>query len=211
LAVEKTRPLTKLTAKQVEALISLSLWDWPGNCMGVARQLASKIGGEVCYGNWTGPIADTFPMNGRRMRSVFAGRTITHHAWIELNDAVIDPTRWVFEGVKAYIYYGENDHYDFGGNELRDQLLPPPPACGESAREDWRYPDFGNAIDRVSELLRCEITLEDGCSYEQLMWLANVSPKRIGLFYVREIYEALIAVDMEVAIPIDSRNRYAHE
>ena len=44
------------------------------------------------------------------------------HTWIEkLDGTVVDPTRWVFEGVWPYIYEGPRDWYDKGVLPLEAQ------------------------------------------------------------------------------------------
>lgn len=74
------------------------------------------VQGEVRYGNWMGPIHPDCPE--------FGGRPFAHHGWVEKADgSIVDPTRWVFEHVKPYIYEGPNDHYDAGGNEIREARI----------------------------------------------------------------------------------------
>jgi hypothetical protein len=99
----------------------------------VASQLvgAKLIPGSAVYGHWTGPIAkDSY------FHRLGAGAgPFVRHGWILLPDErVCDPTRWVFEDVAPYLYVGEADHYDEGGDKFRVAMYgdrPPPAPQGE--------------------------------------------------------------------------------
>lgn len=92
--------MRSITVAEVEKAIKLPAKKWAGQCYGVATEMVKKgvVDGRAVYGIWWGLI---------HPKSLFAGRAWTHHGWIVLYDhSVIDPTRWVFEHAKPYIYHG---------------------------------------------------------------------------------------------------------
>lgn len=171
---------------------------WEGRCHEMAHLMLVKglVQGRLQYGNWVGPIAD-----GSR----FSGRAFTHHGWIVQDDGtIVDPTRWVFEGVAPYIYAGPNDHYDFGGNSLRWAMMEKkPPAFNEN---EQRY-----AISLPLDLLNLEPLPEQMNGYgmvvlsiSQLFWLANLPLSILGRG-AEGLYRELERVDLLALIPIDNR------
>jgi len=105
MAQNKLAALAAMSAQEVAVAIDVPLEQWSGNCFAIATKLTTSglvpSGSRAVYGHWLGPIAPA---------SSFAARAhlgLTGHGWILTeDDQVIDPTRWVFEAVPAYIYIG---------------------------------------------------------------------------------------------------------
>ncbi len=118
---------------------------------------------------------------------------------------VIDPTRWVFEAVKPYIYVGPRDHYDPGGNDLRAMThsrVPPPFDDSDPKPRGWNPP--ARVRHEVALLLALpgpDLTP----SVEMVRWLANLSPQRLGPM-VKQIYRELAKSGNKALIPLDNWN-----
>ena len=117
----------KLSAKKVEDAIGILKNGWPGRC----HQIASKLldsglvpeSYKLRYGHWLGPIDNT-PSE----HNPFAGQKLAHHGWLQDGDTIIDPTRWVFEGLpprRAYIFIGTDSdgYYSEDSNKPIDYWL----------------------------------------------------------------------------------------
>ena len=94
----------ELTIAHVEKTLKWKPRIWIGSCYGVASGIVDKklVRGKAIYGHYRGPISkDSYWKDRRKLGFV-------HHGWIELPDGrILDPTRWVFENRKPYIYLGE--------------------------------------------------------------------------------------------------------
>lgn len=179
---------------------------WAGNCFGIAtatvkHKLVPK-GSAAVYGHWLGPI---------HSESMFflPNRPFVQHGWVILPDqTVCDPTRWVFEHVSPYIYYGPADHYDEGGNQVRTQLIgihPPRYSPDDTQFEitkdvlptsAWRF------VEKLLDLFNPNVPI-GVVSYNQLHWLGNQSPQRLG-YHVVPIYRAFQKLGLKAMIPIDN-------
>lgn len=190
--------MIELTAEAVSETIGIPVEEWPGNCYAISNAMvvAGVVDGIVQYGHWLGNVA---------AESLFAGRAIPFvcHGWIVVgsveDEFVVDPTRYVFEGVEPYVFVGYNEgEYDAGGNVWRASMetLPPP------FREDQRPADlsFGNAEQGVMSLLWNPPSL----TIEHAFWLANLSLTTLGGL-ARPVYCALIDARLGGFIPIDNR------
>ena len=85
--------------------------DWAGCCDELVEILLAPGGviGVRQDGVWTGRTA-LWGWKGDRWKRDDKGFPL--HTWIKCADGtIIDPTRWVFEGVLPYVYKGSNDHY----------------------------------------------------------------------------------------------------
>jgi len=94
-----------LTLEALEVCTEMKREKWAGCCIRVNYDMVRchLAEGQVCYGDWTGPVAP---------KTYFAGQKNIYHCWVELPDRQIcDATRWVFEGREPYIYIGPNDYY----------------------------------------------------------------------------------------------------
>ena len=111
-----------LDVSRIAERIGMDFSDWPGNCYAVACQMlkCKMVKGRPAYGNYHGPVAPS---------SMFFGKKVVRHGWIERADGmIVDPTRWVFEGVEPYIYEGlPSMEYDEGANLLRARFARPAP------------------------------------------------------------------------------------
>jgi hypothetical protein len=101
----KARFVPSIIARQ----IGIPVEDWPGHCYCIAmamwRHPRIKLMGAVHYGKWLGEIAPGSFYDDEK-------KAMAGHAWIEeVDGTIIDPTRYVFEGVRPYIYVGSCDLY----------------------------------------------------------------------------------------------------
>ena len=83
---------------------------YAGRCDAAVEDLLDNgVEGQRRDGVWTGPRAG-WGFKHTRWRTDAHGFPV--HVWIErAGGTVIDPTRWVFEGVWPYLYEGPADHY----------------------------------------------------------------------------------------------------
>lgn len=194
-----------ITLEELEEETGMKARQWAGNCYGIACAAADMIGGaEAVYGHWLGPVSD---------KSRFAGRPIfVQHGWVLLRDGrVLDPTRWEFEGVEPYIYVGESDHYDEGGNGFRMAMAGSPPPWDPSDNvyevtpeilpaEPWTFVEKLLGLDQITSK---DYTPGD-VTFAQLHWLANVDPRQME-GHAEAVYEMLKDFHMEAHIPFDNR------
>jgi hypothetical protein len=183
---------------------------WAGCCFGIATGAVEKKlvpkGSVAVYGHWKGDV------HPESMFFAASGWGFVQHGWVQKPDGTVcDPTRWVFEHVKPYIYDGPADHYDVGGNALRMRML------GSAPEYDPNDPQFhlnrailpGPAWTFVERLLGLhEACLDDGpepgtVSYRQLAWLANHDPAVLGQ-HAPALYAALDTLRLRGLVPIDN-------
>src|SRR5215510_2584908 len=110
----------KLTPGRVAKAIDVFFHDWPGSCHQICvKLLRAELlpdGATLKRGKYTGPLV----YGKYRAEIMLWSETIgtRDHSWIELADGtVVDPTRYVFEGVKPYIYVGLGDNYIENGGK----------------------------------------------------------------------------------------------
>jgi serine/threonine protein phosphatase 1 len=106
--------------KTIAKAIQVELSCWAGNCHAIALKLMAAYpvrGMRYARGHWRGVTAGQFE-----------GRALTGHTWLQLADGrIVDPTRYVFEGVAPYIYIGpKDDNYDEAGLKTRHRAIPQP-------------------------------------------------------------------------------------
>jgi hypothetical protein len=183
---------------KVAKAIKVPVLKWPGRCHEIAglvlkANLVPK-GTKLCYGIWHGPID---------AKSLFAGRSITHHGWLTLPDGrVYDPTRWCFLMSEPFIYVGEDTqgYYDFGGNTLRESLMDcskPPEPHGHTIKVPLKYRNlFWRFIPSTNA--NCDLPIN------QLMWLGSLPLARLGED-AKAVYSALVSMKLGAFIPIDNR------
>jgi hypothetical protein len=201
----KKRSTRILTAEQVAQKLHWPVEKWPGNCYAVALAMLEKgiVKGEPRYGHWLGPV---------KRGTMFYGRgKIVRHGWIASEDKgvphVIDPTRWVFEGVEPYIYWAPDfeGYYDAGGNVLAEKLWGNQP-CPMAAMLD----DKGGYYEtprRLRPTLRKVMGILPvvWLTRPQIFWLGNRPLPRLGA-HVRPIFQWIVKIEMGAAIPIDNRH-----
>lgn len=129
-------------------------------------------------------------------------RVISHLPAIQ--NPIIDPTRFAFDGRSPYIYMGPSDHYDAGGNLLREFTVGQCPTFEITAK---------HIPLRLPAITESWISREiDGKGYPYgyytfglCMWLANLPLRRLGQ-HAGPIFRALVEVGQGACIPIDNRN-----
>lgn len=179
----------------VAGRIGMELETWPSNCYAISCAMVERkvLKGRPVYGNYLGEVDES---------SMFFGKPIIRHGWIERADGMlVDPTRWVFEGVEPYIYVGPpSAEYDEGANVLRARYARPAPIYDPN-KQMVVVPE-GPARELFSALLgmpavRAEINTE------QAFWLGNMALQALGND-AQAVYTALAAMKMQVFIPVDN-------
>jgi hypothetical protein len=129
---------------------------------------------------------------------------VVRHGWVETPDKlIIDPTRWVFEGKKPYIYQAPDFEgwYDAGGNALQEELHGDRPVPA--------FASIGGWFDSPSEL-RPHLRALMGSmpclkvTHEQLAWLANRPLPRLGT-HALPVFRWIVELKLGAYIPIDNR------
>lgn len=212
-------------AKQVtnlaraEQVLGESAAAWKGRCYEIACALVRhKIvpqGAVAVYGHWLGPVAPGSHFD--RGNSI----PFVQHGWVLLADgSVVDPTRWVFEGVAPYIYAGPADHYDEGGNEWREASEGDAPEfdpCEEVIEITKAVMPSSDVWNFVEKLLNLREDAFEVDGYEpgtvtlaQLHWLAHRSPCALGP-HALAVYTAICKLGHRALIPIDNLRRVERE
>ncbi len=180
--------------------------DWAGRCHEIACKIVWKgiVQGSIRYGHYLGPVS---------RRSFFASKRhlpFIRHGWIEVaTNQIIDPTRWVFEATDPYIYEGENDFYDTGGNRLREMLEAPPPGYHDrpaGVQESWFQPVPLDVPELTELWIRDRLNLPRDAPHpnlNQVAWLANLSVNRLGI-HAPWIFSAIKDAGHQTLIPIDN-------
>lgn len=189
-----------LDPHEVAATIHMELATWPLNCFAVATKMVEHnvVQGYARYGMWLGPISK---------KSVFKGRPLARHGWIEAVDprwpvgTIVDPTRYVFEAKgRPYIWTGEDrlQWYDLGSERVNASLRGPFPGPQGTAEQHELL------LTRSARAFLEERTgkLPKRLTWNQLHWIARLGPRTLGP-HAREIYDALDAEDAKVLIPGD--------
>lgn len=173
----------------VEKKIWIPASEWPGRCYEIAAKILKSeiVNGKLRYGHWLGPV---------KFGTMFYGKQLIHHGWIEQKDLIIDPTRWVFEGVASYIYVGENDYYDVGGNVFRSLSLQPPQSYENQKEVEVK------ASKELEEFL-LNLLGHPYLTAVGLFWIANLPVKMLGSF-AKETYRLLDKMKMSAFVPIDN-------
>ena len=184
------RPM--LSVKDVEKAVKAKAKDWNGRCYEIAKKLSDSglVKGEVRYGIYWGHISDE--------STKFAGRSFSHHGWIELPDrTIVDPTRWAFEARNPYIWEGWNSGiYDVGGSKL--YAADPLPAVKDS--EEAVPLKLGKAKAFVDELLQKPPRITKNLA----IWLAHRSPDALGSM-AKPIYQAVVDAGLGAYLQYDMR------
>jgi hypothetical protein len=200
------------TIRAVEDAIGLKATHWPHRCHEIACKMlrARLVVGVERYGHYHGPVSQDHPSYGRPFQ---------RHGWIEAPDAsIIDPTRWVFEGVKPYIYHTPpSDEYDPGGQQLIEDMLLVYPAGPRNPAADSPNLTDAQRLARA-QVVQLEVqgpaqahlvTLTGGqkgdFNSNQVFWLANLPLSSLGE-HAQAIYEAIVdaAPHYKGFIPIDN-------
>lgn len=201
--------------KKIDPLLTTLEWmegpakTWEGRCSEIAAAaIRAGVEGELIRGMWTGPVAEG---------NVFSGRPITQHTWVLLKDGkIFDPTRWVFEGKKPYLYIGPSDHYDEGGNKLRMAMLLSRPVPLWNPTKPQITLEFPKKI-RLAVWIAIAETLKASDAQpmhqytrDQIGYLANLSIETYGS-YAAAFYDALKKAKMLSFMPLDNQRRIERE
>lgn len=194
--------MTYLLLHLAEDIVGEPAEDWPGRCFEIASKIAPKIGGKPLYGLYLGPIAEGSYFDARRAVG------FCRHGWIEMpGGEVVDPTRWVFEGVDPYIYQGPADYYDLGGSTLMRVARH---LRGDDPGEPLEKPlVFGD--ERVAKAVRGLLGGRDPEGFNDLWRLAHTTPYILGPEAGPSVYRAIRAVGRGALIPIDFQRYYEED
>jgi hypothetical protein len=122
----------------------------------------------------------------------------------DTSGTIIDPTRWVFEARRPYIYVGRADHYDMGGNRLRAAMRQPCPDYSSDAERSklavWKHDPTAHRF-----VMQDMFGGAPGVTERMAAWLGNAPLDDLGHF-AAPIYRALIEAGHGAHIPIDNRN-----
>jgi hypothetical protein len=210
----------KPTIMQLERAIGMKVKDWPGHCHEVSQLVVDSgiVKGHAVYGFYSGPVARSSLFYERRN-----GAGVMRHGWILLDeDNILDPTRWVFENAKPYVFVtrrhdGHWDEYDEGMNRFKEMRLRPPPSPSDRpetvgyAAKPPRYLLVSKHCDRFLTALLSNGRRKDGRLTEfQLFWLANLPYDILG-GWAPEIYAALKVMGLGAFVPIDNVKRARRE
>lgn len=199
------------TVAAVVAAIGSPTADWKGHCHEVACRLLELklVPGVERYGHYYGPV---------RAGYFTPGRPFYRHGWVEARPGVVvDPTRWVFEARRPYIYVGPGDDYDPGGERLAASMVGPYPSSKLLGDDNDRFDpqafedrEAGRVTDLdLPEEARLWVAhLTNGqagdFTFGQLMWLANLPLSWHGP-HARAVYEAFERAGQSALVPIDNR------
>lgn len=196
-----------MTIISVKAAASKLRWpveEWKGNCYAAACEFiaAGLVPGEAEYGLYLGPVQHGGYFNPKQ--------PMHRHGWIrQKNGNIVDPTRWVFEVVAAYIAVisaddERQDEYDLAGHRFRRLMAggdrPPPEYTGKGrifTAKDWEMDG-----DSLEDSTVCFLLGPPPWDIQQMFWLGNRSPMELG-DEACDIYEGLIRIGCSTMIPID--------
>ena len=199
-AAETSFIASNLTVGQVERALGEPAKAWVGRCYEIACAVIDRglVRGTAVYGHWTGPIAEGSFFGHK------SGFGFCQHGWVILPDGrILDPTRWVFENVRPYIYVGLSDHYDEGGNALREARMPAMMPAFEEGGPTFELRLRPSALKFVQAMIP-EGSPRDKLSRGQIFWLANKDPRKLG-GHARAIYRMVVGHNCEAFIPIDNK------
>lgn len=174
--------------------------DLAWNCFAVATNLANLLKAQgikarAVYGTWKG-------LSVEHKRNDFY-----RHGWVLINESeILDPTRWVFEGTKPYIFSGSeknNSEYDEGMTQLRNLVARPFPSFNpqdKKVRIEWS-PESKSLIDGITEYE------DDVYSIQQVLWMAN-APFKIWGDCIDEVYTKLEEQGFGALIPMDFKSKW---
>jgi hypothetical protein len=184
--------------------IGIPIEEWPGNChtIAVAFLESGVVWGKPVHGHWVGPVNPHCTLFYRRYKKL----GFVSHSWlVKPNGSVVDPTRWVFENTKPYIFEGKSSwYYDEGGNGFRSQLLRPCPKYSEGKPTNFKISDA--KVRKHLELL----VPSPRWTIEQVFWLSNLSYDTHGTL-VWQVYKAIEKNGHRSYVPIDNYLRAKRE
>lgn len=196
----------EVTLSVAEEIVGEPAHKWEGRCYEIASLIADHVKhADAVYGHYSGPV-DPCGYWGERCDDDFI-----QHGWVVIKGSsmVLDPTRFSFENVDPYVYFGPADHYDEGGNDYRSKYTSPcPPFDFSDGVVPFPEASANSALSRHLDSLVPGAVLEDyvTISKPQAFWLANIHYCRLEPF-AKEIYAALHRADLRAFIPQDNWKR----
>lgn len=189
----------KLTVGKVVNGIGRASNEWIGNCYSIACQIVDVdlVKGRAVYGHYLGFVHPKAQLFGKSSE-----RGWQRHGWIVTDKGdVVDPTRWVFENKRPYIYYGALDleEYDEGGSQLRKALLRPCPEYNPDNAIDFSFDN--NAI--TDEYLMLMGNPDEFWCFDQIFWVANLPYDAHS--DAKAAYTALAQHNFIALVPLDYR------
>ena len=159
-------------------------------------------------------LSEMLKEQGRKVRAVYGfwhgksvitrGVPMHRHGWVECEGMILDPTRFAFEGEKAYLFVASKKdcpEYDEGMRQFR---IPRPfpkfdPKSRQVEKFDWS-PQCASLLQLITKTKDVS-----KLSFDQMMWLANHDFLEFGEC-IHEIYDALNERKLGALIPIDYQN-----
>lgn len=217
-----------LTLGQCERALKLKAPEWAGRCYEIASQLhaAGLVTGRVVYGHYLGLV-------DQKSSLYRPGSPFYRHGWIvtdEDSGAVFDPTRWVFEAQRPYLFTGTPpdpvapicDNCQL----LEEEHGTVDDACDEFTVEPWPYDEGGNRLleqrvrpfpSKGKEPTPVQLKLTAGVlkrlgipagalTRAQMYWIANLPYHWLGAD-APAVFKALEKAGHGAAIPIDNARR----
>lgn len=184
----------KIVAEQ----ISIPLNKWEGNCYGIACQMLihDVLEGRPCYGHYHGAVAPD---------TLFSGRQIVRHGWIETKDGyIVDPTRWAFENVEPYIFTKKKTlakEYDEGGQKLLKLNMAPAPEH-DALKAVCTIDDESMSFFISSMLKRKKI--QNQLTVAECHWLGKLPLDVLG-DNAKKLYQFMIDKKEGAWIPFDNK------
>jgi hypothetical protein len=206
------------TLEEVEAKLGPAV-EWAGRCYEIASACVAEglVDGVAVYGHYVGKV------HPKSHFGVRAGMPFVQHGWVKLTGdegLIFDPTRFAFEAREPYLYVGKNEgDYDEGGNGMRKAFKRPAPPFDASTSRVVNFTSrviASAAWQHVEKLLGPNYLIElDGhdpgeLTMDQVFWLANLPYDELEP-HAHEIYQAILKVGQEAAIPLDNLRRAARE
>lgn len=189
---------------ELARLLGIPISRWPYQYQRIAS-------GLLCRGFVDGALVKGFYMGEVNPRSIFYGRRIISHAWIELGeDMIMDPVRWVFEDEPPYVFVGRPGlDYDANAETYRYFAV----SDREAPDYNERHPQIvlempSYAWVHVHKVLDYTVCLkkEKVLTLAQLFYLANLPIEMLEPYAV-EIYQAIEGAGQRSLIPISNYDR----
>jgi hypothetical protein len=161
---------------EVASTIEIPLAIWPGKCYQVAAGMLREkiVVGRLAYGHYLGDISPKSTFRKRR------GLGWCHHAWIWAADgSVVDPTRWVFEKRRPYVFQGDRYEdgkliYDEGGTQLAE-LVHRIKGPGKTMNQSFSTKGLESIAWALAPAMGREV-LPKRIDKSWLIWFANLPP-----------------------------------
>lgn len=141
-------------AKEWAEKVGIPLHKWPGRCYKIAVAVCNAglvPGGKPVYGHWRGYVTPECVVQSFHTSRYSSG--FCRHGWIWVEDEgkVVDPTRWVFEGLRPQIIRQDDPNVNslcrvcYCGHvedEHESGFFSPCTVCGENEDGEHICPDF---------------------------------------------------------------------